>query len=202
MIAVISGGIINSEQYDSEKWMEVLTGFLQNFGETPETWEIYKGEEFQLKVSPKIALFTAIHLKATIKTIDKLDVRIGIGLGEEIFAAEKITQSKGSAYSNSGRDFEFLKQQKTNLLIKSENEEFNRTINLMLALELSFMDDWSSVSAETLAYVFQNPEASQKEIAHHFKISQSNVSQRLSRANLTLVSKFNAYFRSRIEAGI
>src|SRR5699024_9797210 len=159
-------------------------------------------DEFQLKVNPESALSTAIHLKATLKTMKKLDVRIGIGLGEENFSSSKITQSKGSAYSNSGRVFEFLKQQKTNLLIKSENEEFDQTINLMLTFALNFMDDWSPVSAETLAYVFQNPEASQKEIAHHFKISQSNVSQRLSRANLTLVSKFNAYFRSRIEAGI
>lgn len=202
MIAIITGDIINSEQYDAEKWMKVLTDFLQDFGETPAVWEIYRGDEFQFKVKPEAALFTAIHLKSILKTMGKLDVRIGIGLGEETFSSSKITQSNGSAYSNSGRIFEHLKKQNINMLIKSENEEFNQTLNLMLALALNFMDDWSSVSAETLAYVFQNPHDSQKEIAHHFKISQSNVSQRLSRANLELVSKLNAYFRSRIETGI
>ncbi|NNE01661.1 MAG: hypothetical protein HKN52_00730 [Eudoraea sp.] len=187
MLAVITGDIINSENYPSSVWMPLLKDRLGNLGVQPLDWDIYRGDEFQLKIAPAKALRAAIHLKAVIKTIQNLDIRLGIGVGEETYTGERITESNGSAYQRSGRIFETLKEQKLTLALATGSEEQDRVLNLMIRLGLNFMDDWSRVSAEIVAWELAHPNTSQKEIAKHFKIQQSAVSQRQKRARLDLV---------------
>ena len=45
----------------------------------------------------------AIQIKALIKSIKNLDVRMGIGLGSETFVGSSVSQSNGKAYQRSGR---------------------------------------------------------------------------------------------------
>lgn len=90
----------------------------------------------------------AIQIKALIKSIKNLDVRMGIGLGSETFVGSSVSQSNGKAYQRSGRIFETLKEQKLNLAIVTGHDDKDKTLNLMLKLALNFMDDWSTVSAQ------------------------------------------------------
>jgi hypothetical protein len=195
MIAIITGDIINSEKHPSSEWMEMLKNFFAQFGPSPMNWEIYRGDEFQLKVNKENALLTAIRLKALIKSVKGLDVRMAIGIGLETFLGAGVTESNGPAYQLSGRTLESLKDSKISLSIATDNEFYDRTLNLMLRLSLDFMDDWSVVSAEIMTLVLENPEASQKEIAKQLGIKQSAVSQRLKRARLDLVEELLTYYQ-------
>ena len=56
MIAIITGDIVNSEQYPTSIWMPLLKKVLQKNGKQPEFWDIYRGDEFQLKSTPDKAL--------------------------------------------------------------------------------------------------------------------------------------------------
>lgn len=200
MIAVITGDIINSQSQSPQKVIALLTNYLNKFGTSPKFWEIYRGDEFQLKLpEPESALLTSIYFKSLLKSLMGLDVRIGIGLGIENYNAKKITQSNGSAYINSGRVFEQSKTNKTNLIIKSDSSSFDTAINLMLQLALTFMDNWTPTSAATVGYVLENPGKSQQEIAEELKVSQSTVSQRLNRANFNLILKLNDYFKAELK---
>src|SRR3546814_11309760 len=58
------------------------------------------------------ALATAIGIKAIIKSIKQLDVRMAIGLGEISYVAKRVTESNGSAFVFSGEKFERLKKEK------------------------------------------------------------------------------------------
>ena len=194
MRAIITGDIINSDRNKASAWMAALKGKLATIGESPTDWEIYRGDEFQLKIPPRTALRTAIHIKALIKSIKGLDVRMAIGLGTETFLGTSVSQSNGTAYQYSGRTFETLKDQKINLAFTSSNKSRDRTLNLMLRLALDFMDDWSTVSAEIVALALENPEASQQEIAERLHIQQSAVSQRQKRARLDLVTELLDYY--------
>ena len=194
MIAIITGDIINSENHPSYEWMDILKEYFNTFGEAPMNWEIYRGDEFQLKVTEKNALFTAIRIKAMLKTIKGLDVRMGIGIGLETYIGTGVTESNGPAYQRSGRNFESLKESKVNLSIATGNAEKDRTLNLMLQLALDFMDDWSVVSAEIVTLALDYPSDSQKEIAQKLGIKQSAVSQRLKRARLDLVLDLLSYY--------
>ena len=194
MLAIITGDIINSENYKASEWIGMLKAYFNTLGNTPDTWEIYRGDEFQLKVDYEDALRVAIHVKALIKTIKGLDVRMGIGLGDETFRGLGVSESNGPAYHRSGRTFESLKEDKLNLTMATGSGFYDDTINLMLKLALDFMDDWSTVSAEIVVLALDNPDASQAVLAEKLGIRQSAVSQRLSRARLDLVLELLKYY--------
>lgn len=199
MVAIITGDIINSQNHKSAEWLGVLKNHFSQLGESPMDWEIYRGDEFQLKIPYEKALRVAIHIKALIKSVKNLDVRMGIGIGEETFAGTGVSESNGPAYQRSGKIFDSLREAKLNLTVATGREHHDSTLNLMLKLALNFMDDWSSVSAEIVVLALENPEASQQEIAEKLDIRQSAVSQRQKRARLDLVYDLLDYYAQNIK---
>ena len=199
MIAIITADMINSGDYSTASWMELLKSSLNQWGESPGDWEIYRGDELQLRTSPEKALQIAIELKASIKTIKGLDIRIAIGLGEEEFRAAGVSESNGSAYRRSGRMLEKLKLQKKKMGIDTGMTNYNRTFNLLIDLASDFMDSWSSVSAEMIAVSLSEKGINQTEMAKLLKIKQSAVSQRQKRARLLLINDLLDYYRRTIK---
>ncbi len=199
MVAIITGDIINSQNHKSSEWLGVLKNYFSQLGESPMDWEIYRGDEFQLKVPCEKALRVAIHVKALVKSVKNLDVRMGIGLGEETFVGTSVSESNGPAYQRSGKTFDSLREDKLNLMVSTGSEPHDRTLNLMLKLASNFMDDWSTVSAEIIVLALENPEASQQEIAEKLDIRQSAVSQRQKRARLDLVHELLGYYAQNIK---
>lgn len=199
MEAIITGDIINSDDYPASEWLGVLKNYFSKLGESPTDWEIYRGDEFQLRMPLEQALEVAIHIKALMKSIKGLDVRMGIGIGEVTFVGLGVSESNGPAYQRSGRTFEALKEDKQNLTIATGLDDYDRTLNLMLRLALDFMNDWSSVSAEIVAMALENPNKSQKEIAGQLNVQQSAVSQRQKRARLDLVQELLRYYTETIK---
>lgn len=199
MIAIITGDIINSEDYKQSEWMSILKKYLSTLGKTPTDWEIYRGDEFQVHTTPEKALEVAIYIKSLIKSIKGLDVRMGIGLGNETFTGESVSESNGTAHQRSGHIFDSLRKKKLSLAIAMGDNDLDKTLNLLLKLALDFMDDWSIVSAEIVTLFIQNPNASQKEIAKMLNIKQSAVSQRQKRARLDLVLELLEYYNQIIK---
>lgn len=199
MIATITGDIIDSEGHKASQWIDVLKKQLSKWGDSPTDWEIYRGDEFQLKIAPKKALWAAIQLKALVKSIKNLDVRMAIGVGSEDFKGVSVSESNGTAYQRSGRTFEKLKDNKRNMAIATGNQKEDKTLNLMLKLALNFMDEWTSVSAEIVAIALNNPDLSQQEIAQQLNIQQSAVSQRQKRARLDLVFELLDYYSQTVK---
>ncbi len=194
MIGIITGDIINSADHKTAVWMAVLRNYFSGLGDAPTDWEIYRGDEFQIRTHPEAALGIAIHVKALVRSLKNLDVRIGIGLGEETFVGSGVSDSNGPAYQRSGHVFETLKERKLTMAIATGNPDFDTTLNLMLKLALHIMDDWSQVSAEVVALALQFPDSPQSEIARQLNIQQSAVSQRQKRARLDLVQELLAYY--------
>lgn len=180
------------------EWMANLKSCLTQWGDTPSTWEIYRGDEIQLRIKVKHALFAAIQLKALIKSIKGLDIRMGIGVGSETYIGAGVSESNGTAYQRSGKTLEELKENKVTLMFTSSDEEYNKTMNLILKLASDFMDDWSPVSAEMVFLSLSRPNESQQNLAEQLNIKQSAVSQRKKRARLNLVEDLLAYYQRTI----
>ncbi len=197
MTSIITGDIINSKESSPKLWLNALKTILNSFGNTPQTWEIYRGDSFQLEVQPQHALKACMLIKATIKQFDNIDVRLAIGIGEKTFQSNNITESNGSAFVYSGECFESLK--KTTLAIKSNNELFDTTINLMLDLAQLTINNWSSTSAILVKTTLENPDLNQNQIANILEKTQGNISQGLKRAGFDEILKLLKYYQNQIQ---
>ena len=196
MVAVLTGDIINSREGQARDWMEKLKAVLGYYGDSPEQWEIYRGDSFQLVLAPNDAFIAAMHIKAVIKQTKVHDVRIAIGIGEETFNSEKITESNGSAYIRSGESFESLKKQ--TLAIKSMNYDWDESMNIALSLALLTANNWSSTVAKVITAVIENSTKNQKEIAKILDKSQSTVSEALKRGGYDEIMNLNTYYKKQI----
>ncbi len=199
MTSVITGDIIGSRQQKSEHWVEDLKKILAPLGKTPSEWEVYRGDEFQIEIkNPEDALLTAVLIKAHLRA-KKSDARMSIGFGNKTHNAERISESNGTAFINSGELFETLKKQKVTLAMRTGDISFDEKLNLMLQLALTFMDNWLVQSAEFVAKAIENPTFSQEELGQKLGINQAAVSRRQKRAQFDLVMNLDRYFRTQIK---
>ncbi|MEC3908453.1 transcriptional regulator [Tamlana sp. 2201CG12-4] len=197
MTSIITGDIINSKESSPKQWLEALKYVLNSYGSSPLTWEIYRGDSFQLEVNPTEALKACLLIKASIKQFDHLDARLAIGIGEKTYASEKITESNGSAFINSGECFENLK--KTTLAIKSPFGDFDRSMNIMLELALLTLNNWTNISSAFVKTALQHPDLNQKQLAGLLKKTQGNISQGLKRAGFDELSKLLDFYKTQIQ---
>jgi len=179
MIAVITGDIINSRNVNSEIWLPKLKDYFSQTILDSEKWEIYRGDSFQIEVDIKQALEVAICIKALIKSDNRIDVRMSLGLGEQNFKGGKITESYGTAHINSGESFEKIKN--NTLILKSPFQEFDDYFNPILKL-LSFVStNWKPVTSETIFYALTHRDLLQKEIAEKLSKDKTTVNKALKR---------------------
>lgn len=200
MIVILTADIINSRKLSSKKWMNDFKQLLNSFGKSPNDWEIYRGDEFQLEIkNPEDAFLIAFQIKAFFKSIN-LDVRMSLGFGDKTYKTKKITESNGSAFIRSGELFETLKKQKINLAVNSGNPDFDEEFNLILQLSMSFMDSWLQQSAEFVLVAIKNPTLSQEEIGLKLGINQAAVSRRQKRSQYELLLQVERYFRKKVKS--
>lgn len=194
MIAILTADIINSRNVpDPQVWLQPLKKILNRYGDEPSDWNLFRGDSFQLKIAdPKEALKAAILIKATIKSVKTLDVRIAIGIGSQSFQSKKINESNGEAYINSGEQFEKLK--KNTLAIRSPWEDFDDYMNVCLNLALLTMDNWTRSSAEIVSLSILHPGKTQQQLAEVFGISQGRISERQNRAGYEQIMQMEQYY--------
>ena len=198
MKAVITGDVINSRKVASALWMEDLKGILNAYGNEPKDWEIYRGDSFQLVVDPRDALEIALLIKASIKQNKALDVRMAIGVGTVDYTADKVTESNGNAFVNSGEFFEGLKKQ--TLGIQTPWSEFDEAFTIIFQLVVLFADNWTTTSAEIIKKALENPSINQKELALALnRKSQSSISASLKRAGYEELKNVIAYYKQEIK---
>ncbi|MES2240906.1 MAG: transcriptional regulator [Bacteroidota bacterium] len=198
MKAVITGDIMHSRKLTSAIWLGDLKAILNQYGSEPKDWEIYRGDSFQLLVAADNALEIALLIKATIKQHKELDVRMAIGVGTIDYVADKITESNGVAFINSGECFESLKKQ--TLGIQTPWEEFNTTFSVVLPFMLMIADNWTSTSAEILKKAFENSDINQNQLATALnRKSQSSISSSLKRAGYEELKNMIAFYKQEIK---
>ncbi len=197
MIAVLTGDIVNSRSHPAEQWLPLLKEILQQYGKEPQQWEIFRGDSFQLALPPKNAVFAALHIKAGIRQLKDLDVRLAIGLGVQDYKAKKISESNGMAFVRSGACFESLKKQ--NLGILTGDDEADETLNLLFSFALLTMDTWSPTVAATIKAFLEHPGKSQTEMAVLLEKSQSSLSEALKRGGYDEVLRLDEFYRKRIK---
>ena len=197
MIAVLTGDIVDSTHHDKARWLPALKSALGNWGQEGSDWEVYRGDEFQLRLNtPATAILTAFRIKAHVKARADTDIRIAIGLDPERPGSARrekqqsshtspektgqpppsLTESSGPAFIHSGRKLDEIKKQRIHLAIASDNAPRDREWNLLLQWALLSADNWSSVSAEIVDLALTHPELSQTDMATRLNVQQPAIS--------------------------
>lgn len=179
MTAVITGDIIHSRKVASEVWLPKLKTYFESVTDQPGSWEIYRGDSFQLELPVTEALRIAFCIKALVKTNNTIDVRMGIGIGDKGYTGTKVTESSGTAFIRSGHRFEQLKDQ--TLAIESASEEVDADFNLLLKLAGFIADNWKPATSETIFHMLNKPDLLQKELAQQLGKSNATVNKALKR---------------------
>jgi hypothetical protein len=199
MEAVITGDIINSTQRAPTLWLPTLKSALGEWGSEPSDWELYRGDSFQLRLSNPLHLMdAAVWIKAAIRTHSGLDVRMGIGVGEISYRAERITESNGTAFIHSGEIFDQLGKMDQHIALQTPWPALDKEVNITLRLALIPMDRWTSTSALTVLEVLKHPGLTQTELGSKLGIAQNAVSTRLSRAHLDAILQWKDYFPTKL----
>jgi hypothetical protein len=200
LTSVITGDIINSRKVQNSRlWLSPLKKTLSSEGNSPKTWEIYRGDSFQLEIKdPSKALLIALKIKVTIKCTKGLDVRMAIGIGQKDFIGSKVTESNGEAFVNSGEKLETIKKAKQNLAIKTSWPEFDKEINLCIRLGLIAMDNWTTGAAQLIKILINNQDITQIKLAKKLKISQSSVSEKKKRAFYSEIMELESFYQEKI----
>lgn len=204
MKATITGDIVHSQTVEKpEIWLNPLKEVLKKIGGSPDVWEIYRGDSFQLNVEAKDALRIALLIKSVIKKQEpkKLDARLAIGVGkeEEKGPANRVSESFGSAFVYSGQLLDDLKQKKIHLGLKSPWEDLDKEFNMMFKLALVIMNSWTNNSAEVAELLFSVSDITQVEIAERLGIVQSSVNDRIKRGAIYEIMELEKYYREKIE---
>lgn len=201
MIAVINGDIVDSRKlHEAEKWLTPLKQLLAKWGKSPRQWELIWGDSFQLEIEhPEKALYQAIAIKALIKKIGVIDVRMAVGIGKKTFSGKRVSESNGPAFVHAGERFETLKKEKINLALSSPWPHFDDEMNRYLRLAGIVMDNWSIPSAELMELVLNHPDATQKEIGRKLGIKQNSVSDRWGRAKVDEILDVEEAYRRKLK---
>ena len=199
MTSIITGDIIESQKVKTTDWIDDLKEIFNHFGQEQNDWEIYRGDSFQIEIKdPKEALWAAIRIKAYLKS-RKMDARMGIGIGSKPKSNLKISERSGKVFIHAGQVFDSLKKDKITMGIKTDNSIVDETLNLMLQLALTIMDNWPQQSAEYVFAAIENPTLTQKELGLKLNIQQASVSRRSIRSHFDLIMKFENFYRATIE---
>ena len=93
MTSIITGDIIRSRKVeDPEEWLGALKNLFNTQGSEPEVWQFFRGDSFQLEVkNVENVLMIALKIKAAVKCIKALDIKMAIGIGSKYYNAPKIT---------------------------------------------------------------------------------------------------------------
>ena len=202
MTSILTGDIIRSRsQKDPKIWLANLKSALSYLEADNTLWEVYRGDSFQIEIKDVTKSFeAAIYIKAAIKMIKGLDVRLAIGIGEKTYQGKDVTESNGEAYVFSGETFETLKKDKQNLKIKTKSQVLNNELNLYFKLALISMDHWTVNSAQIIKLTLENTKALQEDLGKKIGINQNAISSRKKRANLDEILALNNMYIKKISS--
>jgi hypothetical protein len=201
MTSIITGDLIKSRKHvNPEEWISLLKTALSNLTNDKTHWEFYRGDSFQIEIKDIHQSFiSAVYLKACVRTIKGLDVRLAIGIGKTSYQGKSVTESNGEAFQFSGETLETLKKEKQTLKIKTANSQLDAELNLYFKLALIVMDNWTVNSAEIVKLSFENPEALQENLGKLIGINQNAVSSRQKRAHLDEILELDKMYRQKLK---
>lgn len=169
IFAVLTGDLVGSSQLaaaDSRRALDLLRAAAGHFGEAcpgsvSTEMDTFRHDSWQwLLESPELALRAAVFLRAWLKMESRpqapLDTRIAIGLGpvEEI-DSQRISNSRGPAFTASGKALDAMTDQRLVLAVPAGSEEEGSVLTALSRASVPLLDgivsDWTAAESRAVA---------------------------------------------------
>ncbi|WP_432714766.1 hypothetical protein [Pedobacter sp.] len=190
LYAVITGDIINFTQLSPQNryaLIEEYESLLKSWIKKSSDAEIYRGDSYQIifediqeALTKSIQLLCWFKLHSDHTQQINLGTRISIGIGEVSYRGKNVLSSDGEAFHLSGRNFDQLRNGEY-LAIKTNNEEKNKAIDVILNFINRIIKEWTLAQAEVIFLLLENK--TQQQIADILSLSQPSINSRLKLAN-------------------
>jgi hypothetical protein len=222
--AVITGDLVKSRKINNADFEMVIKSLKDTFDEINRQllngkaiFEIFRGDSFQCLIpQSELALLVAIIIRARLRTyvpssalsghtksvkpilFAYSDARVAIGVGTVRYNAERITESQGEAFQNSGSLLDALSKENERLAIVTPWENMNSELAVGCKLADALISKWTASTAEAMYHQLLYG-ASQKELATKFDITQPGVHKRLvTYGNVNSIQAFINRYRELI----
>ena len=208
--SVLTGDIINSSKLGNSQRKVLLEQMKQLFDElckkdTNLKIDIFRGDSFQcIQTNIDRAMLTTLKIKAGLKrsSLAKTGVnaRIAIGIGEISIFSDKIQESDGEAFRNSGQMLDKLKSLESTLMFKSPWNDVNEEMDVHCFTLDAITGRWSPQMAEVVFELLDG--LKQVQIAAKLGIKQPSVNQRIKLANWSAIEKVLQRFEKILKSKI
>ncbi len=209
VVAVLTGDIVKSSLLTGER-RHFLYESLQKVSELVKDkypndvlFDLakFRGDGWQLLISNpqkgfEIGLFIRTYIRYKFKP-EKLDTRIAIAVGNIDFIPENnVSEGYGSAFSESGRLLDSMKNQRMIFGFTLENESLsNKLVTSLIKTLDALVTSWTTPQCQSVFQALQG--FTQLEIAKQWDpnpISQASVANHLKSAGWDLINKSNEFF--------
>ncbi len=201
MIGVISGDIIKSQKIPKQQYDAMLYQLEQslraNCNKTT-SWDIYRGDAFQLQLDKSEQLVTtAILIYLQLKSAG-YELRQSMALGHIDNPGTSTKTATGSAFTLSGQGLDKMTNQRFTFAIadQSVDESFKLNLALVDVLLCKITQKQANALYVYLTHTNNNHAALAKEL----NTSRENVTKLLNLANYQLVERFILYAQQRLKA--
>lgn len=178
-VCVLTGDLIDSQRYQTEKYIEALRRILTDLEKMGKVvrYEIYRGDEFQITAVPEWGIRCALYIRAALKAQhSEWDAKISVAFGSETGKGG----SYGTAYLNSGEKLDKLSANKR-MQFAVEERELTALADTMDYI----ISGWSKTTAR--AVMTRLVTRTGKEAAERLGVSPANVSRALKRGGYDIL---------------
>lgn len=200
--AVLTGDIVDSSDLSFSELNEVMNRLRKGVKRFKDNYpksifgnlDVYSGDSWQIMMPDwRRSLRAALFLRCIIKGIEKLklDTRVAIAWGdieEESLNPERISESTGTAFQNSGRSLEKMSKDSRMSLVIEHNPEKWGVLPTAIFLLDEIVTDWKNAQANTIALALL--EKTQEDIAEELRVKQPTVQKSIHRGCWQSVKKF------------
>ncbi|HKG69721.1 MAG TPA: hypothetical protein VKA92_12690 [Segetibacter sp.] len=128
----------------------------------------------------------------------KQDIRLSVGIGQvDFYNKNNLAHSDGEAFQISGEELDHIKKAQYRMILKTNNEDFNESIEPTILLLDAVLQKWTNNQAETVLYKLKN--FKEEEIGKALKISQPAVNQRVRTSQWFAIEKSLNYFEKKLK---
>lgn len=185
MYVILTGDLVNSRSLNGKVWLPVLEDALCRY---TKKFDIFRGDSFQAELDIAQCLEAVFYIKAKLKTIPNLDVRMAVGLGQVEHEADHIKSSTGEAFVFSGEAFDALGKEL--FAVKSNSTAWDTLTNTVLSIAIELANKWTVNMAETVVAVIEQPDYNQQDLAKILNRKyQSQVSTEISKAHWVKIKR-------------